>query len=83
MTAKVNTNLMIKNTVSAEQTSVKIFLVLMTDSSQVEHILRRDIMELLQTNNNCFHLERLAWIVKISVIFHVGGLNVSSNNACH
>ena len=44
MTAKVNTNLMIKNTVSAEQTSVKIFLVLMTANIQVEHILSRDIM---------------------------------------
>ena len=46
MTAKVNNSLENKKNVRAEQINVKIFLVLNTSSSQVEHIFIFDIMKL-------------------------------------
>ena len=47
VTAKVNNSLQIKNNVRAEQINVKIFFVLITVSSQVEHIFSFDILELI------------------------------------
>ena len=59
MIAKMNSSLQKRNNVRAEQINVKIFLVLMTFFSQVEHILNRDTMILLQTYNNCLDFKRL------------------------
>ena len=85
VTAKVNNSLQNKNNVRAEQINVKIFFVLITASSQVEHIFSFDIVELITVFSVHCSLRALGFDCK-DFMQLVGGLVervLSNNNTCH